>query len=482
MTKLFARLPLSPRPISWQAAAIPVAVLFVSFISIIIIAGPTSAVDHSPLVLAASSTIALCIAATRGALSRRGMSIGLRRSATQVLPAIPMLICIAALATTWMLSGIVPTMVHYGLTMLRPDWFLVTCCAVCAMVSVLTGSSWSTIATIGVAFIGIGTAMGFHPGWTAGAIISGAYFGDKVSPLSDTTIIASSTCGVDLFRHIRYMAITTIPAMTIALAAFGIRGFTADVAQLPGTVDMLAGLHDMFNITPWTLVIPAITLTLIALRLPTLPTLAASAVMGAVGIFIFQQHTMPTIADTAMRIWAGNNAATGVESVDQFVSTGGILGILPVVFLVFSAMIFGAIMIGTGMLGALTATITRAIRRPVTAVATTISTGLTLNATTADQYLSIIICGNMYRGLYRRLRLEPRLLSRTLEDSISVTSPLIPWSSCGVTQASVLGVPTLVYFPYCIFNYLTPLMSMLMIYTGFRIHRAILSPARATVK
>ena len=237
-------MPLSSKELSWQMSAIPVVLLFISFISVIVYKGPLEVIDLSPYILLCSAAAGAVIAFFNGSLSRRGMTLGLRRSASQILPAVPMLIFIAALATTWMISGVVPTLVDYGLRMLNPTWFLATACLVCAMVSVLTGSSWSTIATIGVAFMGIGSALGYHPGWTAGAIISGAYFGDKVSPLSDTTVIASSTCGVDLFAHIRYMTITTLPAMAIALIIFSMDGLW---------VYMTIYLKDLLN-TPFSII------------------------------------------------------------------------------------------------------------------------------------------------------------------------------------------------------------------------------------
>lgn len=460
-------------------SAIPVALLFISFITIIIWKGPLEVVDRSPYILLCTAFVAAVVARCTGSLSRRGMAVGLRRSASQILPAVPMLIFIAALATTWMISGVVPTLVDYGLRMLSPTWFLATTCLVCAMVSVLTGSSWSTIATIGVAFIGIGSALGYHPGWTAGAIISGAYFGDKVSPLSDTTVIASSTCGVDLFAHIRYMTITTLPAMAIALVVFSIKGLTVDLPPLDRSVDMLTGLRQYFNITPWTLVVPVITLLMIAMRVPTLITLGASALLGMVCAFVFQPHLGIGLMEMLGDVFSGFAPYTGSSAVDEFMATGGIAGILPVVFLVLSALVFGWVMIGTGMLASLTHALTRHINRAPAAVGATIATGLTLNSCTADQYLSIIVNGNMYRPVYRRICLEPRLLSRTLEDSVSVTSPLIPWSSCGVTQSTVLGVPTLEYLPYCIFNYLTPIVSMVVISLGYKVRYTVLNSVRA---
>ena len=285
MKGLFAH---SPRKASWRISAIPLLSLAVILVLIILIEGPLAVSDYSPLALLGCSALALLLSVKHRYLSRRGLATGLRRSATQILPAIPMLICIAALATTWMLSGVVPTLVEYGLLMLNPQWFLVTACVACAMVSVITGSSWSTIATIGVAFLGIGTAMGYSAGWTAGAIISGAYFGDKVSPLSDTTVIASSTCDVDLFTHIRYMMITTTPAMVISLIVFAAKGLMTGGAPIQGSMDMLSGINSTFNITPLVLIIPVVTLIMIALRISTLKVLIISSLMAAVGVFVFQ--------------------------------------------------------------------------------------------------------------------------------------------------------------------------------------------------
>lgn len=468
MNKILANIPSTP---SWKLAAIPLSALALGLILIIAFVGPLAVSDYSPIALLSAAALALCLGIYNRSLSRRSLAVGLRRSATQILPAIPMLLCIAALATTWMISGVVPTLIEYGLLLLSPKWFLLTTCVVCSMISVITGSSWSTIATIGVAFIGIGNAMGYHPGWTAGAIISGAYFGDKVSPLSDTTVIASSTCGVDLFTHIRFMMITTVPAVLIALIIFGIKGFTAEGSIPAHSMDMLAGLNTTFNITPWVLVIPVATLAMIALKLPTLRVLVISSLLGIAGTFIFQPQLHESLPHIISEVWGGHTSATGIELIDQLASTGGIVGILPVVALVLSALVFGWIMISTGFLGSLATALTRRLHRPLGIVSTAIATGFTLNSVTADQYLSIIINGNMYRGLFRRSGLESRLLSRTLEDGVSVTSPIIPWSSCGVTQATVLGVPTLTYLPYCIFNYITPLVSMFIVSIGYKIVR-----------
>ncbi len=401
-----------------------------------------------------------------------------------------MLVCIAMVSATWMLSGVVPVLIDAGLRILNPTAFLVVTCGVCGLISILTGSSWSTIATIGVAFMGIGTVMGFHPGWVAGAIISGAYFGDKVSPLSDTTVVASSACGVDLFKHIRYLLITSVPAMTVAMIVFLLAGVFSNPEALIQTGEVQSLLARHFNMTPYVLIIPAITFTLIVLRVPTLLVLFTSAMLGLTGIFVFQPELMTTLGGTDFLssvkasialLWGPTEFSTGSELFDNLVSTSGFLGMLSTICLVLSAMLFGTAMIGTGMLGVITEKLTSCLHSRFALVGSTVASGLFLNSCTADQYLSIIIGGNMFRNAYRRTGLEARLLSRTLEDSVSVTSVIIPWNSCGVTQSAVLGVSTLVYLPFCVFNYLSPLMSLLMAFTGFKIKQTFHRPVPADV-
>lgn len=464
---------------------IPILCMLCSLIGIMIFAGSNAISDYSHLILLASALLAVGLAVAARSYSPKLLRDGLRRSSRQILPAVPLLLLIAMISTTWLLSGVVPTLIDYGIRLLNPTFFLVTTCAVCALVSVLTGSSWTTIATIGVAFIGIGKIMGYDEGWIAGAIISGAYFGDKVSPLSDTTVIASSSCGVDLFDHIRFLMVTAVPAMSVALICFACVGFITDPASIdPSSSDILDALNSTFVVTPWVLVIPLIVGVMIALRIPTLYTLAAGTILGIAGIFIFQPgilasiegNSLHTLADhvaaTLRMLWSETSLSTGDETLDSFVSTGGIMGMLPTVCLVICAMLFGAAMIGTGMLAVIASAFTRRLSRRGSIVGATVCSGLFLNSCTADQYLSIIIGGNMFRDVYRRYSFEPKLLSRTLEDSVSVTSVLIPWNSCGVTQSTVLGVATLAYLPFCIFNILSPVMSLVMAWTGYRIRRA----------
>lgn len=443
----------------------------------IIVCGNADMINtYSPAILLSATALCLVLGRIFHSYSPRSLATGIRRSAIQILPAVPMLLFISMVATTWMLSGVVPTLIDYGLHIINPTYFPAIACAVCGVVSVLTGSSWSTIATIGVAFMGIGTVLGYSEAWVAGAIISGAYFGDKMSPLSDTTVVASSACGVDLFKHIRYMMLTSVPAMAVALAVYAIVGLVhGNVGQAEAS-EITDSLRATFRISPLTLVIPAITLLLLALRVPTLWVLAAGAVSGTAGIFLLQPHLLPALmsdagyaAGTLRTLWGETSLSTGSELLDSLASTSGILGMLPTIALVLSAMTFGAAMLGTDMIATITHAITRRLVRRRSIVGATVCSGLFLNSCTADQYLSLIIGGNMYRNVYRRAGLEPRLLSRTMEDSVSVTSVLIPWNSCGVTQSAVLGVATVAYLPCCIFNMMSPLMSMALAVTGFKI-------------
>ena len=485
-------------PSVWLSA-IPVVFLLAVLIMIMVFMGNDAISDYSHISLLISAMLAVTLALVSGCLQPTKLIGGFKRSATQILPAVPLLLLIALISTTWMLSGVVPTLIDYGLQLLNPRFFLVTTCAVCALVSVLTGSSWTTIATIGVAFIGIGSLMGYNEAWIAGAIISGAYFGDKVSPLSDTTVIASSSCGVDLFDHIRYLMLTAVPAMTIALLSFLLMGFYLDPeSSANSTGEIISALRANFDISLLTLIIPLVTGILIALKVKTLYTLLVGSAMGIAGIFIFQPSIAAEltggasagigerIVSTLSILWSETNLHTGNETLDAFVSTGGITGMLPTVMLVICAMLFGGAMIGTGMLRVIARAVTSRLRRRTSIVASTVTGGLFLNSCTADQYLSLIIGGNMFGDVYARNNLEPRLLSRTLEDSVSVTSVLIPWNSCGVTQATVLGVATLSYLPFCIFNVLSPLMSLFMAWIGFRVKDVSLStqdaPAQSGLK
>lgn len=451
---------------------VPITALLLTIVGVIIVKDADAAQAIGPYILlgAALLTVAIAIAVYRCPLTRLWM--GLRKSASQILPAIPILVFIATVSATWMMSGVVPALIDYGLQLLSPQLFLFLACAICSAISVISGSSWTTIATIGVALMGIGQVLGFSDGWIAGAIISGAYFGDKMSPLSDTTVLASSSCGVDLFAHIRYMFVTTIPSMTIALIVYFIVGQLTPTSVLSHSIEITEHLHASFNITPWVLLIPLITCVLILLRLKTVFTLALSTLLGLAGMFVFQPQVVTALGggsslssdiSVAMGVlFTETSIDTGSDMLNSLVSTGGVEGMLSTIYLVLCSMIFGGMMIGSGMIATITRSFTRRLHSIGSIVGATVGSGLFFNACTADQYLSLILGGNVYKNIYKRNGLNPRLLSRSLEDSISVTSVLIPWNSCGVTQSTVLGVATIVYLPYCLFNWLSPLMTLLV--------------------
>ncbi len=470
---------------SLTASLIPIGVLILGLVTLIIIFGAEDIqrLGQPLLLLAAVTSVLVSVLFYRR--TAKAFKIGIAKAATQVLPTVPILLLISTVAATWMLSGVVPTLICYGLEILNPTLFLFTTCTVCALISVLSGSSWTTIATVGLAFMGIGTLWGYHPGWIAGAIISGAYFGDKVSPLSDTTVLASSTCGVKLFPHIRYMMITTIPALAIALTVFALVGIFHTGNTDAQSSDMVEALHRTSAITPWSLLIPLITIIILALRAGTKLTLTASTLLGIAGIFAFQPDILARlegvtetsisthIAAVCRLLVTSTSLSTGNDRLDDLVSTGGMEGMLPTIALILCAMCFGGAMMGSGMLFTITHAITSRLSKTRNIVISTVLTGLMLNSCTGDQYLSIILNGNLYRNLYRRRGLEPRLLSRSIEDSTSVTSVLIPWNSCGLTQSAVLGVATLTYLPCCIFNIASPLITIFVASIGFRVRASL---------
>lgn len=384
------------------------------------------------------------------------------------------LLMIGMMSATWMISGIVPTMIYYGVQIMSPTFFLAATCLICAVVSVMTGSSWTTIATIGVALIGIGTALGIPEYWSAGAIISGAYFGDKISPLSDTTVLASTVAEVNLFTHIRYMLRTTTPSMCVTLVIFTIAGFFFTAEGSVHVAEYTDGLSRTFNISLLTFIVPVVTAVMIARKVPSLITLFASAMMAAVTAALLQPDVLYAIAETSdhsfiqlvkgafITLFTSTAVDTGSVAVNDLVSTSGMAGMMDTIWLILCAMCFGGSMVASGMLHSLTLFLIRGIRSTFSLVSSTVVTGLMSNLLTCDQYISIILTGSMYRDVYKQKGYEARLLSRTTEDAVTVTSVLVPWNSCGMTQSTVLGVPTLAYLPFCFFNYISPLMSIII--------------------
>ncbi len=468
---------------SLAVSLLPITLLLAVIVYIIVTKGADAAQSVSHYVLFGAAVLTAFISKVFYKRKWQYLFLGLRKSAKQILPAVPILILIGTVSATWMMSGAVPVMIDYGLRVLNPHLFLFITCAVCSIVSVMSGSSWTTIATIGVAFMGIGTVFGYAPGWVAGAIISGAYFGDKVSPLSDTTVLASSSCGVDLFKHIKYMMITTVPAMVLALVTFTIAGYVTPVNDVSESIEIVEYLQATYNITPWALAIPVITCIMIAFKVKTNITLITSTVLGLAGMYVFQPQIVESVFGGSLSgiydnflvacdvLFTSTEIETGNEVLNGLVATGGVEGMLPTVYLVICAMCFGGMMLGSGMLSTITHVFTRHLKSTFSIVNATVGTGLFFNSCTGDQYLSIILDGNVYKKLYKKNGLEARLLSRSVEDSISVTSVLIPWNSCGVTQSTVLGVATLTYLPYCVFNYMSPIMSVIVAALGYKIIR-----------
>ena len=398
------------------------------------------------------------------------------------MPSIIILLLIGAIGGTWMVSGIVPTMIYYGVQVLRPEWFFVSSSLSCAFVSIMVGSSWTTVATIGVALMGIGRAHGFDDGWVAGSIITGAYFGDKLSPLSDTTVLASSVSGTPLFTHIRYMMTTTIPAFCVSLLIFVVAGLLTDVPD-GGGVAFLDELKDTFFISPWLLTVPVLTGIMIARRWPAMVVLFMAAFMAAIVAGTLQPtlvqqisgHTeaglLSTYEGVMKVIYAPTQLQTGTPMLDELVHTNGMAGMMPTVWLIICAQVFGGVVTATGALRDLMSMALRFIRGTASMVASTVFTGIFCNVALADQFLAIILTSSVYKDIYRERGYESRLLSRTCEDGATVTSVLVPWNTCGLVQSTVLGVATLAYLPYCFFNLLSPLASIVIAATGWGIKR-----------
>ena len=399
-------------------------------------------------------------------------------------PSIIILLLIGAISGTWMVSGIVPTMIYYGMQILHPQWFLVSSCVLCALISLLIGSSWTTVATIGVALMGIGKAHGFDDGWIAGSIISGAYFGDKLSPLSDTTVLASSVSGTPLFTHIRYMLFTTVPAFTLTLLIFLVAGLSMNVAAMGNVSDFADGLNRTFLISPWLLLVPVVVGYMIARRWPSLVVLFLATLLAAIVALIFQEDRLCEIANQGnepgfMVLYEGairacydsTNINTGNDVLNQLVKTRGMAGMMPTIWLIICAQVFAGALTATGLLKEIMGYILRMVRGTFSLVASTVLSGIFLNITTADQFLSIILTSSMFKESYQKHGLENRLLSRSCEDGCTVTSVLVPWNTCGLTQSTVLGVATIAYLPYCFFNLLSPISSIVVAAFGWKIKK-----------
>lgn len=460
---------------------IPIIVLVLLLFATIRTFGSDALSGGSQIALLTTTAVCICIGIVGYKIPWKDYELAITNNVSGVTTAIIILLIIGALSGAWMISGVVPTLIYYGIQIIHPSFFLASTCIICALVSVMTGSSWTTIATIGIALMGIGKAQGFDEGWIAGAIISGAYFGDKISPLSDTTVLAASVTETPLFRHIRYMLITTVPSMIITLIIFTISGFSHDVSNTQHIAEVSASLADKFHITPWLLTVPAVTGILIARRVPSIITLFLSTLLAGVFAIIFQPDLLSEIAGATtngidsifkglmMTFYGKTTLQTDNTVLTELVATRGMAGMMNTVWLILCAMCFGGAMTASGMLGSITSIFVRFMKKTVSVVASTVCSGIFLNLATADQYISIILTGNMFRDIYAKKGYESCLLSRTTEDSVTVTSVLVPWNTCGMTQATILSVPTLVYLPYCFFNIISPLMSITIAAIGYKI-------------
>jgi NhaC family Na+:H+ antiporter len=466
-------------------ALIPLGVLIFLLALDIYIFGANSILGASQVALLVSAGVSIALSIWLYKTPWKAFEEAIKGNIGEVSNAILILFLIGAISGTWTMSGVVPAFIYYGVQIIHPKVFLFTACVLCALVSLMTGSSWTTIATVGVALLGIGKAEGFSDAMTAGAIISGAYFGDKISPLSDTTVLASSINRVELFTHIRYMMFTTVPSITITLIVFAVLGFTHG-GPAGGEMDVYSTLlANKFHITPWLMLVPAFTAYLIWKRRPAIMVLALSSLAAAAAAIILQPDIVKGIgaavtegtkakiyfAGVVEMIYNSVSLETGNPDVNQLVSSRGMLGMLNTVYLILCAMCFGASLKASGMIQDLSRILAPFAKGRTGMVASTVFTGACLNGIVSDQYLSIILTSNLHRETFEKLGYENRLLSRSVEDSSTVTSPLFPWSSCGMTQATILSVPTLVYAPFCLFNILSPLMSILVAMIGWKIYK-----------
>ncbi|MGW8124144.1 Na+/H+ antiporter NhaC [Roseivirga echinicomitans] len=464
-------------------AFIPIIFLVIALFINVRIFGDSALDGSNQIILILSGGVATLVALRLG-YKWDTIQKGIVKSISSAMASIIILLLIGCLAGTWLLSGIVPAMIYYGLQILNPTIFLFAACIICSVVSMATGSSWTTAATVGIALIGIGQALGINEGMVAGAILSGAYFGDKMSPLSDTTNLAPAMAGTDLFTHIKYMTLTTVPSISIALVLFLILGFTSSgTGEITATAEILTAISSRFEINGWLFLVPLAVIGMILKKMPAIPAILIGALLGAVFALIFQPEVIASVSGWEGAAWEMTfvgimkslygdiSVVTGHAMVDDLLKSGGMAGMLNTVWLILSAMIFGGVMEGTGLLKRIAAAVISKIHSTGSTVAATAATTIFFNGTASDQYLAIVVPGRMYSDIYKRKGLAPENLSRTLEDAGTVTSVLIPWNTCGAYHSGVLGVATGAYLPYAFFNLISPLMTVAFAYLNIKIKR-----------
>ncbi|MCE2497252.1 MAG: Na+/H+ antiporter NhaC [Flavobacteriales bacterium] len=464
-------------------ALIPVIFLIVLLAyNVIFVFGDDALAGSNQIILLLAAGVAAVVGIAEG-IPWKTMRDGITASIASTVPSLILLLFIGALAGTWLVSGIIPAMIYYGLDLLHPSIFLVASCLICAIVSLATGSSWSTIATVGIALLGIGKALGISEAVIGGAVISGAYFGDKISPMSDTTNLAPAMAGTDLFTHLRYMLYTTVPSITITLLIFLIMGLNSSSNVSMADASLIQDeLDATFNINGWLFLVPITVIAMIVKKVPAIPALVIGVLLAALFAVIFQ-------ADLILGLAAGSGGFAAYYTVimdamavsvaipaenpllADLLTSGGMSGMMNTIWLIVCAMTFGGVMESTGFLETLSSALIKRAKSTTALVSTTVATCLTLNVTASDQYLAIVVPGRMYADVFKKRGLAPQVLSRTLEDSGTVTSVLIPWNTCGATQAAILGVATLSYAPFTFFCILSPIMTIVFAAFNIKIAR-----------
>lgn len=461
----------------------PIIFLIILLSITVAIFGDESLDGSSQIVLILSSAVASLVAIRIG-FSWNELQKGIVKSIGSAMPSILILLLVGSLAGSWMLSGVVPAMIYYGIQLLNPKIFLFVSCIICIIVSLATGSSWTTSATIGIALIGVGKALGISDGLIAGSILSGAYFGDKISPLSDTTNLAPAVAGTNLFSHIRYLTYTTFPSIIICLIIFLFFGFfNVNTLAIDDSAIIANSISEKFYISPILFLVPLFVIFLVYKKIQAVPSLFCGIILGVVFSLIFQPDLVREISGTNDSTWVGLfigimkslygkiSISTSNDMVSELLTSRGMYGMLGTIWLVISAMIFGGVMETSGFLKTIANTILGRVKSISSIITSTAGTCIFFNLTASDQYLAIVVPGRMYSSMYKKRGLAPENLSRTLEDSGTVTSVLVPWNTCGAYHSTVLNVSTFTYLPYCFFNIISPLMTILFAYLKIKIKR-----------
>ena len=469
-------------PTTFQAL-FPIIFLVILLSINVSIFGDDSLSGSIQIVLILSSAVASIIAFNLG-FSWLDIQKGIVKSINSSLPSILILFLVGSLAGSWLLSGVVPAFIYYGIQILNAKIFLFAACVICIVVSMATGSSWTTSATIGIALIGIGRALDISDGLVAGAILSGAYFGDKMSPLSDTTNLAPAMAGSDLISHIKYLSLTTVPSIIISLVIFIVLGFNiSDSIGLNNAEIISSAIKEKFYISPVLFIVPLTVIILIYNKIKAVPALFVGVILGSVFALIFQSGLVVDVSNsetlsskalfsgTMISLYGSISINTSNPLVTDLLSSSGMFGMLDTIWLVICAMIFGGVMEKAGFLKQITSIILNKIKSSGSLISSTAGTCIFFNLTASDQYLSIVVPGKMYSSIYKEKGLAPENLSRTLEDGGTVTSVLVPWNTCGAYHASVLNVATLTYLPFCFFNLISPIMTILFAYLKIKIKR-----------